>query len=189
MPVRRNFSTARKLRATIIVFVLLLVPVNALTLEELLSDTQMTPKRFAAQFELYDFKFNREVQPAQIFLAHRRRDCDDYAVLADFVLRRFPFETRIIRVSLVGRVAHDVCYVTQVKAYLDFNNRKYFSSLQRSGRTIREISAKVADSFEANWTSASEYTYDYLEAKKHFRRAFVKTDPPSKDPDVAPRTK
>ena len=86
----------------------------------------------------------------------------------------------------LGRIAHDVCYVTEAKAYLDYNNRKYISNLQRSGRTIRQIATEVADSFEANWTSASEYTYDYKEEKKHFNRTVVKTDPPAQDPDVRP---
>ncbi len=185
MTVRGNNSLVRKLCAAL-GFALLLVRVDALTLEELLSDPKMSPKRFAAQFETFEYEFHREVQPAELFLAHRRGDCDDYAVLADFVLKRFPYETRIIRVSLVGRIAHDVCYVTEAKAYLDYNNRKYISNLQRSGRTIRQIATEVADSFEANWTSASEYTYDYKEEKKHFNRTVVKTDPPAQDPDVRP---
>ena len=45
----------------------------------------------------------------------------------------------------VGRVAHAVCYVTEDKAYLDYNNRKYALNVERCGATLREIAAQVAD--------------------------------------------
>ncbi len=89
-----------------------------------------------------------------------------------------------MRVSLVGRVAHDVCYVVQNKAYLDYNNRKYASTLEGSGQRLRQIASVVANSFEANWTSASEYTYDYNTEKKLIVVSVVKTDPPARDPDA-----
>jgi hypothetical protein len=43
----------------------------------------------------------------------------------------------------------------------------------------------VADSFQANWTSASVYTYNYTEDIKHLTLTVVKTDPPADDPDLA----
>jgi hypothetical protein len=92
-------------------------------------------------------------------------------------------------VRLVGRVAHAVCYVTENRAYLDYNNRIYFSTLERSGPSIREIATKAADSLQANWTSASEFTYDYKEDRKHFLATVVKTEPPSNDPDLARRAR
>ncbi len=78
--------------------------------------------------------------------------------------------------------------VTESCAYLDYNNRKYFINLARSGQTIREIATKVAASFEANWTFASEFTYDYKEVARQVKRAVftvVKTDPRRSDPDLA----
>jgi hypothetical protein len=157
---------------------------DAVTLADLLNDPKQTPKRFAAHFENFDYEFHAAVQPADVFLANRAGDCDDYAILADYVLKRKNFTTRLVRVSLVGRIAHDVCYVVQSKAYLDYNNRKYASTLEGSGRRLRQIANEVADSFEANWTSASEYTYDYETEQKTLGLTVVKTDPPARDPDA-----
>ena len=174
----------RNLCALALVVALAVGRLDALTLVDLLSDTKMTPKRFAANFEDFEYEFHVEVQPADVFLGERRGDCDDYAVLADYVLKRKDFSTRLVRVSLVGRVAHDVCYVIQSKAYLDYNNRKYASTLEGCGRRLRAIATEVADSFQANWTSVSEYTYDYNTEKKSIRVTVVKTDPPARDPDA-----
>ncbi len=85
----------------------------------------MTPKRFAAQFESFEYEFHPEVQSPDVFLSSRRGDCRDCAILADYVLKRKDFGTRLVRVSLVGRIAHEVCYVVQSKACLDYNNRKW----------------------------------------------------------------
>lgn len=160
----------------------------AVTLPELLTDPKMNPKRFASQFEEFAYEYSAPVQPAETFLWSRRGDCDDYAVLADHVLSRKGFTTRLIHVRMVGRVAHAVCYVTENHAYLDYNNRRVFFTLTRSGETLREIAQKVADSLEANWTSASEFTFAYGTNKKQFGITVVKTDPPASDADVARRT-
>ena len=156
---------------------------DAVTLDELLNDPKMSPKRFADYFDDFAYEYDEAVRTPEEFLSARRGDCDDYAILADFVLRKKAYDTRLIHVRMVGRVAHAVCYVTQAHAYVDYNNRHYFLNLQRCGGTIREIAIKVADSFEANWTSASEFTYEYQENKKHFGATVVKTDPPANDPD------
>jgi hypothetical protein len=174
----------RKLCALALVVALAVGRLDALTLVDLLSDAKMTPRRFASNFEDFEYEFHPGVQPPDVFLSTRRGDCDDYAILADYVLKRKDFGTRLVRVSLVGRVAHDVCYVIQSKAYLDYNNRKYASTLEGSGRRLRAIATEVAASFEANWTSASEYTYDYNTEKKSIGLTVVKTDPPARDPDA-----
>ena len=157
---------------------------EALTLSDFVNDPKLTPKRFAAQFETFEYEFHPEVQPPDVFLDNRMGDCDDYAILADYVLKKKGLGTKLVRVSLVGRVAHDVCYVIPSKAYLDYNNRKYSSTLEGSGRRLRQIAKEVADSFEANWTTATEYTYDYGSQKKTIGLTVVKTDSPSRDPDA-----
>ncbi len=164
-------------------------PLSALTLDELLKDPQMSPKRFAGYFEDFRFEYGAPVQTPGEFHSARAGDCDDYAILADFVLQRKGFDTRLIHVRMVGQYAHAVCYVSQNHAYLDYNNRKYFITLARCGPTIREIASKVADSLEANWTSASEFTYDYDTSRKSFGATVVKTDPPLSDPDTANSTR
>ena len=180
-------SRCRTLGALAVACTLGVFQLEALTLSELRNDPKMTPKRFASLFE--DFQYDEHpfdvINPNQ-FLATRCGDCIDYAVLADYVLKPRGYDTRLIRVEMVGKnTGHAVCYVTQNRAYLDYNNRKYFFTLAHSGPTIREIATKVADSFEANWTFAQEFTFDY---ETYLKRAFftvVKTDPPTTDPDLA----
>lgn len=179
-----TLSRLHRLGAILLACCLAFNRLEALTMLDLLNDPKLTPKRFAANFERFEYEFHVAVQPAEVFLETQRGDCDDYAVLADYVLKRKNFTTRLVRVSLVGRVAHDVCYVIQSKAYLDYNNRKYSSTLEGSGRRLRQIATEVASSFEANWTSASEYTYDYTTEKKTIGLTVVKTDPASRDPDA-----
>lgn len=174
----------RRLLAAAGLFLLAADQAGALTLAELLADQKLTPKRFAALFASFQFEFGAEVQDADEFLKTKRGDCDDYAVLADYVLSRHGFGTKMVHVRLVGRVAHAVCYVTEDKAYLDYNNRTYFVNLQKSGSTLREIAEKVSKEIEGNWTSVSEFTYDYATNYKAVVRTVVKTSPPGLDPDV-----
>ena len=161
----------------------LTTPVGAQTLEQLLTEPDLTPKRFARHFTEFSHEFHRQVQPAEQFLASRRGDCDDYAVLADLVLRRHGYSTRLIHVRLASRTAHAVCYVNGEGVYLDYNNRHYFFKLQRSGGRIREVATRVAAALEAHWTSASEFTYDYPSDRKRIVHTVVKTAPPDRDPD------
>ena len=184
MSVSRTQRRTGRLVALALACALAPLRLDAVTLADLVNDAKLTPKRFAAHFENFEYEFHAEVQPPEVFLESRRGDCDDYAILADYVLKPKNYGTRLVRVSLVGRIAHDVCYVIQSKAYLDYNNRKYASTLEGSGRRLRQIANEVADSFEANWTSASEYTYDYRTEKKHIAVTVVKTDPPARDPDA-----
>jgi hypothetical protein len=161
---------------------------DALLVSDLLADPKMTPSKFASYF--IDFKFEThpfDVQEPDDFLARQGGDCIDYAVLADYVLKRDGYGTRLIRVEMLGKdMGHAVCYITQSRGYLDYNNRAYFFSLTHCGSSIREIATKVADSFDANWTFAQEFTYSYKTSVKHAFLTVVKTDPPSTDPDLAP---
>jgi hypothetical protein len=155
----------------------------ALTLGDLEADPKLTPKRFANHFEHFAYEPFVYVQNPNVFLRNRRGDCDDYAILADHVLKQKGYGTRLIHVRMVGLVGHAVCYVTESRAYLDYNSRRYFINLDRSGPSIREIATKVAASFKANWTSASQFTYSYREDAKVVEITVVKTDPPGQDPD------
>lgn len=154
------------------------------TMRELENDPKMTPGRFADYFEDFAYEYFAYVQAPEMFLRNEAGDCDDYAILGNFILNRRGFHTRIIHISLMGSdIGHAVCYVDDDRVYLDYNNRKYFFNLTHCGRTLREIATKVARSFERNWTSASEYTYNYQEDKKHFVMTVIKTDDPARDPD------
>ena len=157
-----------------------------MTLDQLLSDPKMSPRRFAGLFQDFSFETHPfDVQDPEVFLSTRTGDCIDYAVLADYVLKRNGYDTRLIRVEMVGKnMGHAVCYVTQDRIYMDYNNRRFFVSLVRSGPTIREVATKVAASFEAHWTFASEFTYDYNSSVKKVVLTVVQTDPAATDPDA-----
>jgi hypothetical protein len=154
--------------------------VEAVSLDELRSDPKLTPRRFAGYFSDFKDCFHEEVQLPEVFLAAKSGDCDDYAILADLVLKPKGYDTRLISVRMPGMVAHVVCYVTQEKGYLDYNNRVYYFKIEHAGPTIRQIATKVSKSFSANWTSASEFTYSG--GLKRLVATVVKTDPPERDP-------
>ena len=55
-------------------------PASALTLQELLAEKELTPKKFASRFADFEYEFAADVLPADVFLQRRKGDCDDYAV-------------------------------------------------------------------------------------------------------------
>lgn len=142
------------------------VDLDAVTLNELTDTPKLTARKFASHFADFAYELNTPIQPAPAFLSREKGDCDDYAVLADFVLKRHNLDTRLIHIRLTGRIAHAVCYVADNKAYLDYNNRAVFFTLTRSGPDIRDIAAKVAQSLESSWTTASEFSYSYTTRRK-----------------------
>ena len=156
---------------------------DAVTLHELVDNPQINAKKFANYFGDFVFEFNSAIQPPDVFLARERGDCDDYAVLADFVLKKHGLGTRLIHIRLAGRVAHAVCYVTESNAYLDYNNRAYFFTLARSGPDIRDIATKVAASLQVNWTTASEFIYSYDTRRKTMISTVSKTGGGDTAPD------
>ena len=141
-------------------------PLGAVTLGELLDNPKLNAKKFASYFGDFGYEFNSAILAPETFLSSQRGDCDDYAVLADYVLSKHGLTTRLVHVRLTGRVAHAVCYVSESKAYLDYNNRKFFVTLTRSGPDLRTIADKVAESLSASWTTASEFTYSYETRRK-----------------------
>lgn len=158
----------------------------AVTHSALLGDSRMNPKRFANYFANFRFEYHPEVQPVDSFLRAERGDCDDYAILADEVLRRRQFNTMLVHVRLAGATAHAVCYVEQSRAYLDYNNRNVFFTLSRSSSSLREIATRVADSLEASWTTASIFLYAYATGEKRMLLTIARTDPPGTDRAAEP---
>lgn len=155
---------------------------DAVTLAELTGQSRLTAKKFAGYFADFAYEFSSPIQPAAVFLAREKGDCDDYVVLADFVLKKHNLGTRLIHIRLTGRVAHAVCYVSENKAYLDYNNRAVFFTLTRSGPEIRDIAAKVANSLQASWTTASEFTYSYDTRRKLMIATVSQTGEPVANP-------
>jgi hypothetical protein len=166
-----------------------LQPTDQFGLKELEAEPNLTPAHFADLFRDFSYDYSPYIQAPDAFLRNRAGDCDDYAVLANHILSRQGFQTRVIRVELVGtRINHVICYVAEKKGYLDFNNRKYSFNLERSGASLRQIASKVADSFERNWSTVTEYTYSYVEGRHRTVYTVVKTESPERDPDqLAPK--
>ena len=148
---------------------------GAVSLAELLEAPKLNAKKFANYFGDFAYEFNAAILPPEEFLARERGDCDDYAVLADYVLSKRGLTTRLVHVRLSGRVAHAVCYVAESKAYLDYNNRKFFVTLERSGPDLRSIANKVAESLSSSWTTASEFTYSYETRRKTMTATISRT--------------
>jgi hypothetical protein len=167
-------------RGLVLVGLLCVGRLGAITLEELSRDAQLTPKRFAGYFSDFKYAFHEQVQAPAAFLASQTGDCDDYAVLADLVFKPKGYGTHLVMVRMPGLTAHVVCYVAEAKGYLDYNNRTFFFKVQRCAPSIRGIAGKVAKSFDANWTSASEFRFK--NGVKYALSTIAKTDPPDRDP-------
>jgi hypothetical protein len=131
---------------------------RAVTLEEIRNTRDLTPQKFADFFRNFEFKFHNEVQNPEIFLATQSGDCDDYAILAATILKEKGYTTRLVTVRM-PKITHVVCYVAETNSYLDYNNRGSLSRTVSSGPGINEIALKVARSYKAKWSSASEFTY------------------------------
>ena len=131
---------------------------EAVTLEDLRRDPELTPQKFAHYFRNFRYEYHDEIQPPEVFLSREAGDCDDYATLAADVLGAKGYHPRLIAVRMPG-VTHVVCYITEISRYLDFNSRAYLSRTERAKPDLRDIARHVAKSFDASWTSASEFTY------------------------------
>jgi len=130
-----------------------------LTIEDLRNDPDLTPERFAEHFANFKFQFRAQIQSPETFLATKSGDCDDFATLAADILRRKGYTPHMITVR-TKKVVHVVCYIEETKAYLDFEKRKHPNRLVGASHSLAEIAQKVAESFNAQWTSVSEFTYE-----------------------------
>lgn len=130
-----------------------------MTFEELVNDPHLTPERLVAQFADFKFRLSERVQKPEEFLARKAGDCDDFATLAAEVLRRKGYRTRLIVVHL-AQDTHVVCYVSEIKGYLDYNCRHQPHPVVASDGSLTDVGQKVAASFRSAWRSASEFTYE-----------------------------
>lgn len=135
------------------------VQVSAVTLDELQNDSNLTPEKFARYFSNFEFRFRAEVQPPEVFLATRSGDCDDYATLADMVLREKGYTPHLVAVRMDNMV-HVVCYIEETGTLLDYNNRRHLQRAVPCEGTLEAIATKVARSFNSQWTSVSAFTYE-----------------------------
>ena len=132
---------------------------SGLTLQDLRQQPNLTPAKFAAFFKDFEFTFRKEVQKPEVFLASRSGDCDDFSTLAADILRERGYTPRLIAVRMPG-VTHVVFYVEETKSYLDYNNRDGSNRLMVCGNSLEAVAASVAQSYEKQWTSVSEFTFN-----------------------------
>jgi hypothetical protein len=130
---------------------------NALTLEQLRQDPGLTPQRFASYFSHFRFERRDALQKPDDFLANRAGDCDDYATLANLVLREKGYHTKLLVVRMTEEI-HVVCYVAEAGCYLDYNNRAYLVRTVKTNGSLEDIAGKVAQSFRSRWVSVGDYT-------------------------------
>lgn len=136
-----------------------LLSTRGATLEEIRGTENLTPQKFARFFSDFDFKFRARVQTPEVFLATESGDCDDYSTLAAMILREKGYTPRLITVRM-PKVVHVVCYIEETQSYLDYNSRGYFRKMIKCGPGMDEIARKVARSYGAEWSSASEFLFD-----------------------------
>ncbi|SPE59892.1 hypothetical protein SBV1_3520005 [Verrucomicrobia bacterium] len=136
-----------------------------LTLEQLKSDKNLTPERLIRQFADFKFELGRTVRQPEVFLERRAGDCDDFATLAAGLLRARGYTTRLVVVFMPNQT-HVVCYVEEIKGYLDFNRRKEADPVVKCEDTLAAMGASVAQSFRSEWRSASEYSF--LDGKTNY---------------------
>ena len=118
-------------RFKVLIWAILLLQANfawALTLEELENHNGITPRSFAKLFRDFHYEYFPSIREPELFLFSKRGDCDDYATLADRVLKKAGYRTRLISVKISGMPSHVVCYVEEERGYLDFQQQGAFFS-------------------------------------------------------------
>jgi hypothetical protein len=130
----------------------------SLTLRELYEDATLSPETLTQRFAHFKFEFRGAVQRPEIFLSRKTGDCDDFATLAAELLKARGFTPRLIAVRM-NKLVHVVCYVDEAGGYLDYNQRNNPAGMVRCARALHQIADKVADSFEASWSSVSEFSF------------------------------
>lgn len=178
----RHINRRRSLIFLIGLWTVLAVSSNGLSLQQLESDPDLTPKRFSQLFETFEYELFERVQLPDVFLSTRTGDCDDHACLADLVLKPKGYDTRLIQIKLAGMTSHAVCYVVGSRAYIDYNDRAFFFTLTRSPPELRKVAQKVAHSLRANWTAAYEFQYSYEQDRKRIVATVVRANSGQQDP-------
>lgn len=142
----------------IIITILATFTCSAVTLEQLRQEPNLTPERLIGYFRDFKFHLGEKVQPPEIFLAAKSGDCDDFASLAAEVLREKKYTTRLIAIFMDGQT-HVICYVEEIKGYLDYNHRQDSAAVQATTGDLEDMADKVATFFRLPWRCVGEITY------------------------------
>lgn len=117
-----------------------------------------TPTSVLGLVRDFTFELGGVVQSPKEFLARRRGDCDDFALLASTVLARSGYRVKLV-VVMMERETHVVCHVPEAGGYLDFNRRAASEGLVASDGSLEDIADKVAASFRSTWWRVSEFRF------------------------------
>jgi hypothetical protein len=118
----------------------------------------LTPERLMRQVADFEFRIGRAVQTPAAFLESRAGDCDDFAALAADILKRKGYTTHLVVVHMEKQV-HVVCYVDEIKGYLDYNRRQEPHPVVACECGLGDVAEKVAGSLRVRWRTASECVY------------------------------
>jgi hypothetical protein len=129
---------------------------QGLSMRMLRESPNLTPEVFMAYFRDFSFKLGDQLQDPDVFLDTRTGDCDDFASLAEVLLRERNFTTQLIAVFMDGQT-HVVCYVQEVQGYLDYNLRGRDIPLQPSSGQLEDIADQVSAYFRTPWRSVAEF--------------------------------
>lgn len=127
-------------------------------MEQLRQEPNLTPERLIGYFRDFKFQLGEKVQAPEIFLAAQSGDCDDFASLVAEILRERKYTTRLIAVFMDGQT-HVICYVEEIKGYLDFNHRQDRTAVQATTGDLEDMADKVAAFFRSPWRCVGEVTY------------------------------
>jgi hypothetical protein len=116
----------------------------------------LTPESLMRFFADFTFELSAERQDPETFLARKRGDCDDFAILASELLTARGYKTKLV-VVMMQQESHVVCYVREARGFLDFNHRADARPIIESDGTLEEIGEKVAADFRHPWHLASEF--------------------------------
>lgn len=146
------------LPAALVLMLLTVSSSNAFTFKDLENDSHLTPESLIRRFSHFKFKLLADVQKHDAFLASQEGDCDDFATLSADILKAKGFTPHLIAVHMAHQF-HVVCYVDEIKGYLDYNNRSKDSPIVPSNGSLEDVANKVARSFRSTWSTAAEFAY------------------------------
>jgi hypothetical protein len=142
--------------------------IQARNLADFRGEKELTPDSLIRQFADFTFELGETIQEPEQFLQRKRGDCDDFARLVALLLAERGYKPRIVAVAMEGET-HVVCYVPEVKGFLDFNHRAAAQPVTQCAGTLESIAELVSAEFRTKWRMVSEIRFE------NAKRVFVET--------------
>jgi hypothetical protein len=119
---------------------------------------ELTPVHLIRHFADFTFELGDQLQPPERFLERKQGDCDDFASLASTLLTERGYHAKLV-VVVMATESHVVCYVAEIKGFLDFNFRSRENPIVTSENSLEDIAKQVSATFQTDWVTASEFVY------------------------------